>query len=63
MTANEDTLRLWDLETDRVVNRLTHGHADEVACLAFSPDGLIVASGGGDGAVPILGCSKGSADR
>jgi WD40 repeat protein len=41
------TIRLWDTATGRVVATLT-GHDGPVECLAFSPDGRRLASGGID---------------
>ncbi len=47
-----NTLKLWDLSTRKFVATLRHidrstGHAQPIHSVAFSPDGTIVASGGG----------------
>ncbi|MFO1502089.1 MAG: serine/threonine-protein kinase [Verrucomicrobiota bacterium] len=39
-------LQLWDLHQQRAVGQL-RGHALQVCCLAFSPDGRVLASGSG----------------
>ena len=44
--SDDQTVRLWDVETGRISRTLKH-QAD-VVCVAWSPDGAILASGGGD---------------
>ena len=43
----DETLRLWDVETGACVRTLG-GHDHTVVSVCFSPDGRLVASGGGD---------------
>ncbi len=45
--AVERTVRLWEVASGRLLARL-EGHAGKVKCLAFSPDGTRLASGGYD---------------
>ncbi len=48
----DHSVRLWDLETRRLLRTL-HGHRGEVWCTALSPHGGVVASGSKDGEVKI----------
>ncbi len=43
-------VRVWDVATGKERTRFV-GHQDSAASLAFSPDGRVLASGGGDGTV------------
>jgi WD40 repeat protein len=53
LTGGKDRIiRLWDLETGRLVRTL-EGHTGGVRHLAFSPDGLRVLSAGDDGALRL----------
>jgi WD40 repeat protein len=45
--SREAQIRLWDLDGGRLLRQFT-GHIDSVQSLAFSPDGKLLASGGGD---------------
>ena len=47
-TSWDNTVRLWNLETGRVLSVL-RGHTDIVSSAAFSPDGRVLASGSWDG--------------
>ncbi|MBI1915194.1 MAG: hypothetical protein HYS12_10715 [Planctomycetes bacterium] len=49
-TGTDFALRVWDLKTGSEVGKLS-GHADNVACVAVSPDSSRVASGSQDGKV------------
>ncbi|HAT20192.1 MAG TPA: hypothetical protein DCS85_08560 [Verrucomicrobiales bacterium] len=48
----DHSVRLWDLETRRLLRTL-HGHRGEVWCTALSPHGGLVASGSKDGEIKI----------
>ena len=43
---------LWDIESNRLVWRQI-GHDDDVTCVAFTPDGKTLISGGRDHAVKL----------
>ncbi len=45
--SGDTTVRLWDLETGRCLERFT-GHTDSVRAVAFHPDGRRAVSGGQD---------------
>jgi WD40 repeat protein len=47
IAGSDATVRLFDPATDRQV-RVLRGHAKEVRCVAFSPDGTQLVSGGGE---------------
>ena len=52
-TSSEDqTVRLWDVETGQEVLTL-RGHTDIVPTVAFSPDGNRLATAGADGIVLV----------
>lgn len=43
---SHNEVRLWDLQTHAVIRTLA-GHTDDVRCVAFSPDGTVLAAGAG----------------
>ncbi len=45
-------VRLWNLKTGELIVKLS-GHSDWVQSVAFSPDGLTLASGGDDQTIKI----------
>jgi WD40 repeat protein len=51
-------VRLWDVTTGRQRATL-RGHTDRVHCLAFSPDGATLASGGKDGTARLWDLATG----
>jgi WD40 repeat protein len=60
-TGGDDSgrVRLWDVATGKPRTILS-GHKGGVTALAFSRDGLLLASGGRDGAIVIWDVSKGA---
>ena len=59
-TALEEVrLVLWDVHTGEEVRRFT-GHTQAVRCVAFAPDGQLLASGSADGTVRLWEVATGS---
>ncbi|HEY0380076.1 MAG TPA: TIR domain-containing protein [Pyrinomonadaceae bacterium] len=46
--CRQDEIRLWNLDTGQLVSQPLTGHGAFIKMLAFSPDGKILASGGGE---------------
>lgn len=54
-TASDgEELRLWDAATGKELRRCT-GDVFRLQCVAFSPDGLVIAAGGGGFSEPVFG--------
>jgi len=49
-SSNDRTVRLWDIETGRLLHLLT-GHRDRIKCVGMSPDGQLLLSCSADGQV------------
>lgn len=50
--SNDQTLRLWSVETGQCVKTL-RGHSSEVQTITFSPDGQVLASGSNDQTISL----------
>ena len=59
---NDATVRLWDLRTANATHALV-GHQYSVTSVAYSPDGVTLASGGRDGTVRIWDANTGEHQR
>ncbi|MGW4623465.1 WD40 repeat domain-containing protein [Streptomyces sp. NPDC004592] len=53
-------IRLWDPAAGRPIGKPFTGHPGHVRCLAFSPDGRLLASGDGDRAVRVWDLATGN---
>ncbi|MEU6726634.1 helix-turn-helix domain-containing protein [Nonomuraea wenchangensis] len=51
--ADSQGVRLWETATRRPAGILPAGHTDAVTCLAFSPNGQILAGGARDGTIRL----------
>src|SRR4029077_9879804 len=51
--GEENTVKIWDVESGRESHPPLRGHSGEVYAVAFSPDGRWVASGGEDSSVKV----------
>lgn len=58
MQQSDNTVKLWDLESESPENVLS-GHNWQVTDVAFSPDGQLLASSDGEGAINIWGVAMG----
>jgi WD40 repeat protein len=54
----DKTISLWDIETGKVI-RVMQGHDDGIYCVAFSPDGRHVLSGGFKGSLRLWDVEEG----
>lgn len=54
-SSDDGTVKLWDLSTGQELSTL-RGHTSWVHAIAFSPDGKILATGGGDSLIQIWQC-------
>ena len=56
--GDDDTVRLWDAATGRMI-RVLKGHTDSVSAVAFAPDGRTLASAGLDDTVRLWDTGNG----
>jgi WD40 repeat protein len=58
-SLGDNTLYIWDLETDGNFLYSIGGHARSVKSIAFSPDGSLIASGDGKGTLRLIDTTSG----
>jgi len=54
----DDTIIIWDVKSGEILKRL-EGHSEPVNSVSFSPDGGLLASGGGDKTIIIWDIKSG----
>lgn len=59
IVSPEEGIRLWDINTGKEIASTT-GHKTPVNCVAYSPDGTILASGSDDGAIILWDAASGA---
>ncbi|KZO92972.1 hypothetical protein CALVIDRAFT_285545 [Calocera viscosa TUFC12733] len=59
--SEDQTIRIWDIETGAAIGEPLVGHEDWVMTVAFSPDGMRVASGSGDKTIRMWDVETGTA--
>lgn len=52
-SAEDSTVRIWDLETGQMLGEPLRGHTEGVNCVAVSPDGSCIASGSKDRSIRL----------
>ncbi|CAD5125830.1 DgyrCDS14032 [Dimorphilus gyrociliatus] len=57
--SHDHTLKVWDLETEKLLHTL-NGHTDQVWCCTISSDGDWIVSGGRDGTVRLWKLATGN---
>ncbi len=57
-TVNGKVVRLWDMATGKEV-RQYRGHADWIRCLAYSPNGKVIAAGAADESILVWDAATG----
>ena len=60
--SEDNTVRLWNIETE-TPKHTCQGHSNWVLCIAWSPDGRMLASGGRDEKVTLINASSGEVVR
>jgi WD repeat-containing protein 61 len=52
-SGSDGTVKIWDMSAKECVHSFDTSHTDQIWCVAYSPDGQQLVSGGDDGLLQV----------